>query len=111
MDDEVRQFIREMYWDFCEQRLQTLLVPQRDPPNPGACLRISVSCNAPWYQDMWGDFESRRKRQYRKFKTRVKRRDIERILRRLIDGKPCAGIYADWIKNYAQTQKERYENK
>lgn len=50
---------------------------------------------------MCGDFESGRKRQYRKFKTKVKRRDIDRILRHLIAGHPVSGQYADWITEYA----------
>ena len=103
--ENLKPILREMYWEFLEGKLETILIPQRDPPNPGACLRISVSGNAPWYRDMCGDFESRRKRQYRKFKTRVKRRDIDRILRRLINGKPCAGMYADWITEYAKKRR------
>lgn len=101
----MKQVLREMYWEFLEGHLEVMLIPMRDPPNPGACLRVATSVNCDWYRDLCGDFESARKQQYRHFKTRVKRREIERILRRLLAGKPMQGKYADWIIAYAAKKK------
>ena len=101
----MKRILQEMYWDFCEGRLEVILVPQRDPPNPGACLRMATSANCDWYRELCGDFESARKRHYRHFKTRVKRREIDRVLRRLLAGKPTTGKYADWIIAYAAEKK------
>ena len=101
----MKRILQEMYWEFMEGNLSVILVPQRDPPNPGACLRVAVSCNCDWYRDLCGDFESARKRQYRHFKTRVKRREIERILDRLLHDRPTHGKYAEWLLAYAAEKK------
>ncbi len=101
--------LREMLFELRNNRLAVALIPQRDPDNSGACVRVSISHNCCWYQQLCADFESARKRQYRKFKTKVKRREIMRILCRLIENKPCQSMYADWIVEYSAAAKERVE--
>lgn len=100
----MKGILREMLFELQSNRLEVVLIPQRNPPNRGACLRAPVATNCHWYRELCGDFESCRRRHYRNFKTRVKRREIERILKRLIAGIPTDGIYADWIMEYAKRQ-------
>ncbi|MBS1369754.1 MAG: hypothetical protein HPZ91_07325 [Lentisphaeria bacterium] len=94
--------LQEMQYELQCSRLEVILIPQRDPVNVGACIRAAASFNCEWYRRLCADYESNRKRKYRKFKTRVKRKNIERILSRLIDGKESNSIYAEWIIAYAQ---------
>ena len=104
----MRDALREMYWELMENRLEVILVPQREPPNRGACLRVACRSNADWYRQMCGDFPSRRRRQYRKFKTAVKRRHITRVLERMLAGKAVKSKYADWIIAYAENLDAEY---
>lgn len=94
--------LQEMQYELQSSRLEVILIPQCDPVNVGACVRAAVSFNCEWYRKLCADFESNRRRKYRKFKTKVKRKNIERILSRLIAGKESDSIYAEWIITYAQ---------
>lgn len=104
----LKDALRDMYYDFVERRLEVILVPQSDPPNVGACIRAASSSNCDWYRALCADFESKTSKKFRKFKTKVKRKEIERILKRLIDGKECNSMYADWILKYAESLSEEY---
>ena len=104
MDQELKFILYEMREKFCSNRLKVILIPDPDPPNIGACLRVASNSNTEWYREMCLDFPSCRKKQYRKFKTAVKRKSIERILNRLIEGKKSTSKYAQWILSYADSR-------
>jgi crotonobetainyl-CoA:carnitine CoA-transferase CaiB-like acyl-CoA transferase len=87
----------EMLYELQQNKLTVVLQPQHDPTNVGACVRLAIAHNCEWYRKLCADFESNRLRKYNNFKTKVKRKDIERILKRLIAGKSCSSIYARWI--------------
>ena len=101
--------LREMYYELLENRLEVILIPQRDPPNPGACLRAVCRSNADWYRELCGDYESRRRQQYRKFKTKVKRRHIIGVMEKQLASKTTQSKYAQWIKDYAQRRAAEYQ--
>ena len=91
----------EMLDELETQRLEVVLIPQPDPANPGACLRAVAAVNPAWYRRICAAFESRRKRHYRKFKTKVKRAEIRRVLAALCEKKTTQSIYAKWLLNEA----------
>lgn len=97
--------LREMYHEFIEKRLEVILIPQREPANVGACIRVASQNNCRWYRELCADFPSRRTRQYRKFKTKIKRRYITDIMERLLAGKKSKSAYADWITRYARNME------
>lgn len=102
--------LREMLNEFEDNHLEVILVPQSDPPNVGACLRAAAAHNCEWYRSLCSEFESRRKRQYKNYKTKIKRAAISRILKRLIDGRDCNSVYADWILEYARERKRQCDD-
>lgn len=106
---ELKEILSEMLYELESNYLEVILIPQRDPSNVGACNRAAISQNCQWYRDICGDYESRRKCQYRKFKTKIRRQSIRRILIRLIDGKPSTSKYVEWIINYAEKQKRNID--
>lgn len=108
LSEHLKFTLQDMYYDFMEHHLEVILVPQNDPPNVGACIRVASSSNCQWYMDLCSDFEAKYSIKYRKFKTKVKRKEIERILNRLIAGKSCQSKYADWILTYANNLSEQY---
>ena len=65
-------------------RLEVMLVPARWETNAGACVRVAVSKNCTWYRAFCGRHASSRRRTKAAFDTRIRRRDVERLLARLI---------------------------
>ena len=110
LEQMVKYILQEMLDELESRRLEVILVRQREPANPGACIRVASGCNCEWYRMLCGDFESQRRRRYRKFKTKVKRREIRRLLDRLISGRECRSVYADWLCRYARSVLEQYRN-
>lgn len=106
--EHMKYTLQDMYYDFMEHHLEVILVPQSDPPNVGACIRVASRSNCQWYRDLCSNFEAKHRVKYRKFKTKVKRKEIERILNRLISGKSCKSKYADWILTYANSLSGQY---
>lgn len=99
----------EMLYELQSNRLEVILVPQDEPVNVGACIRVAIAFNCQWYRELCGAFESNRKRKYKKFKTKVKRKRIEHILLRMISGINVGGVYAEWIREYATKMQEEYD--
>lgn len=91
-----------MLHELRDNHLKVVLVPQRDPANIGACIRMAVEFNCDWYRELCSAFESKTCNKYNKFKTKVKRKHIENILVRMLSGKNVNSMYADWINNYAE---------
>lgn len=98
----------EMQNELLENRLEVILIPQVNPPNVGACIRVAARSNCSWYQKMCGDFPSKRRYPYRKFKTAVKRRHIVKVLEKMIAGRDVKSKYADWITSYAERLDAEY---
>lgn len=73
--------------------LRVELVPLKRETNVGGCRRVAASRNAVWYQKFCAKHPSGRKRKNAAFDTRIKRRDIVRILTRLSRGLPSRSKY------------------
>jgi hypothetical protein len=88
---------RELEMLLCELEsscLEVMLVPLRRPANVGGCYRVASNRNATWYRQFCGRHLSVRMRHRRLPDTRIKRRDIVRILSRLSTGTTSRSKYA-----------------
>lgn len=83
-------------------RLEVVLVPCRYEANTGGCVRVAVSRNCTWYRRFCARHTSSRQRRNSAVDTKIKRRDVERILGRLIAGLPVRSKYADELCQIAQ---------
>lgn len=78
--------------------LEVVLVPCKRRVNEGGCVRVAASRNADWYRSFCAKHPSGRKRKNAAFDTRIKRRDIVRILTRLAGGLPSRSKYVSELQ-------------
>ncbi len=86
------------------QRLEVQLVPLNPRMrnyNAGGMKRVAANRNTKWYSDFCRRHLSSRKRNRRKWDTRIKRANILRILRRLAEGKTSRSKYAAELRQIA----------
>ncbi len=69
--------------------------------NEGGMKRVVADRNANWYRDFCRRHLSSRKRNHKKPDTRIKRRDVIRLINRLIGGKTTTSKYADELRRIA----------
>ena len=86
-------------------RLEVQLVPLNPRLrgfNEGGMKRVCANKNCPWYRAFAARHLSSRKRNHRKPDTKIKRRDVIRLLSRLIAGKSTTSKYADELRRIAE---------
>jgi len=81
-----------------ERELEVHLAPAPEPAFTGHMVRVVANSNPPWYRAICERHPAGRKRKNRHFDTRVKRRDMVRILQELEAGLSPRGIYADELR-------------
>lgn len=82
--------------------LCVILVPAPEPMHSGHMVRMAVECNPAWYRDLCERFPSSRIRNRAKSDTRIKRRNVLRILDRLAGGKPSTSYILPYLIRAAQ---------
>lgn len=87
--------------EFESSQLEIALVPCRRDANVGGCIRVAVSKNATWYRDFCARHASSRVRRKQAFDTRIKRRNVERLLARLVAGESSSSKYTAEILKLA----------
>jgi hypothetical protein len=92
-------------------RLEVVLIPARSPRHSGHYVRAVQEQNPIWYQEFCGLFESARRDRlrWRKFKTKIKRRETLRGLSELAGGQcrtQYAGRLADFIERWEEEIRE-----
>jgi hypothetical protein len=97
----------EMLSDLESNRLEVVLTPARDARHIGHCVRVAASVNPLWYRNHCARYASQRTR-YKggKFKTKVKRRDTLKTLKRLAERVPTNSRYADDFRKIAESWQE-----
>ncbi len=93
--------LQQMLDELESHRLEVQLVPLNPRLrnwNAGGMKRVAVDKNAKWYSDFCRRHLSSRKRNKRKWDTKIKRANIVRILRRLCDGRPSVSKYAEELR-------------
>jgi hypothetical protein len=94
----------QMLAELESHQLQVCLVPlspSRRGYNEGGMKRALMDRNPKWYRDLCLRFPSSRVRRHRKPDTRIRRRDILRILTRLAMGLRSRSKYADELRAIA----------
>lgn len=69
-------------------------------------IRVAASRNATWYQRFCAKHPSDRKRRNLAPDTKIRRKDIVRILTRLVNGLPSRSKYAEELKRISETIKK-----
>jgi hypothetical protein len=87
-------------------RLEVGLVPARRETNIGAMIRVAFSRNCTWYRQFCSRHLSSRFRRNSCVDTKIKRRDVERLLRRLIAGCSSRSMYAAELLALARRRVE-----
>lgn len=86
-------------------RLVVMLVPLNPRLrnySPGGCKRVCLDKNPKWYSEFCKAHPSSRKRNKRKYDTRIKRRNVLDLLKRLCSGKSSVSKYAAELMQIAQ---------
>jgi len=76
-------------------RLEVVLAPAPEIRHQmGHCIRVAMSSNPKWYQELCAVHPSSGKG---RCSTRVKRANIMRLLQRLLEGKKINSVYEDFL--------------
>ena len=87
--------------------LEVILVPLSRPANSGGMKRVAISKNAKVYRDFCARHESSRGRRRRKPDTKIKRRNVIRLLMRLAAGFPVRSQYLPELQEMAKIALQR----
>lgn len=99
MPEDVRNGLAVML-DLLESfRLEVALAPCKRRVNEGGCIRVVISKNPFWYRRFCAMFPSSRVR--RKFDTKIRRKHIANVIRRLLDSGVSRSQYAKVLKEMA----------
>jgi len=87
--------------------LEVCLTPSkyREYAIRGAKIRTVLNCNPNWYKKFCDKYQSSRIRKSSKSDTRIKRRDVIRILERLAGGIGSSSFYVDDLVKIAKSVK------
>lgn len=97
--------LERMLAELESQQLEVQLVPLNPRLRnytPGGCKRVCANRNANWYRAFCARHPSSRKRNHRKFDTRIKRQGVIGILTRLCTGKSTVSKYAAELLSIAE---------
>lgn len=90
--------------DMQEQRLQVVLIPAPEPQHPTHMVRNAITQNPEWYRELCKTYETHRTcpRKRKHPDTRLKRRNIIRILERLISVGSSSSKYTEDLLKIAE---------
>lgn len=108
MNTDTLRILQDMHYELQNCRLDVILIPRQFNDHGGCKLRVAQTSNCDWYRLLCSEFESKRRQKYKKFKTKIKRRSIESVLKRLCSGKTSKSDYAAWLLHYASKRLEDY---
>lgn len=94
-----------MLMEFESGRLDVQLAPlnpKRRGWNEGGMKRVVCDRNTAWYRGLCARHLSCRVRNHRKTDTKIKRRNILRLLNRLVAGQSTVSKYADELRRLAE---------
>lgn len=107
MSDEIRNALVQMQAEFESHQLEIALVPCRHTVNVGGMVRVAIGKNAAWYRAFCSRHSSDRIRRNAASDTRIKRRNVERLLKRLVDGLGSKSKYAPELVRLAERTARR----
>lgn len=92
----MQEIAAEMLTELEAFRHSVVLVDAPEPRHSGHKIRVCETSSPAWYSQLCAEHTSRRGRMKRP-RTYIKRGEVVRTLRRIVDGKRAAGVYADRI--------------
>jgi hypothetical protein len=90
-----------MQAEFESHQLEVVLVPSRRAVNSGGCIRVAAARNCDWYRRFCARHLSSRRRNKRLIDTRIKRRNVAALLKRLRVAAATRSKYADELRRIA----------
>lgn len=108
VDEKYIPLLDEMLYELYENRLEVCLVPGTHSDDD-RMIRAAVSNNTDWYQQLCKDNPSTRKRRNRAFDTKIRRRNVELLLTRMIKNKQSSSVYAEYLIDIAKDRFDLYE--
>lgn len=98
-----------MLWELETNYLEVVLIPASEQRHSGHCIRAVQNANCGWYKDFCSLFPSGRKG--RKIRTRIKRRETVRALKKIIAGK-TEGVYVERLLRLIESlNQEKQKNR
>lgn len=97
--------------DLQSNQLVTILAPCRRACNEGGCVRVNMSENPKWYRKLCAAHASSRGVRRGGFDTRIKRRNVSRLLEKLAAGAPVKSKYADELRKIAEKKFGEIESR
>jgi hypothetical protein len=94
--------------DLGEWRLEVSLKPAPTPLHRNHMVRSVVSMNPAWYQELCAAFNGKAHRQRPRSATTIRRRDIVRTLKRLLEGERGFSSYEAPLLTIAEGYYGRY---
>lgn len=91
------QALLQMQAEFESSQLVTILAPCKRHVNEGGCIRVNASVNCTWYRRLCAKFPSSRGTRRGKLDTRIKRRNVARLLETLLTHGHSRSKYAGEI--------------
>lgn len=90
------------------QRLEVALAVAPEPKHTEHYIRVTNNCNPEWYSELCSKFQSSRKRKSCKSDTKIKRKDIIVLLKRLARGERPRSIYTKELIDLANQLLETW---
>lgn len=107
------QIFSHMAWELETKRLTVVLTPAAEQRHVGHMVRTVQASNPEWYKRLCSQYQSNRKARKGRFNkhgdTKVKRRHILYLLKRLAAGKVVDSKYKEFIVAVASNMHEKFE--
>lgn len=108
IESYLKSSLTEMLYELQSNRLEVILVPQEEPVNCGACIRVPKRMNCEWYREFCECFPGKPKKNSRKLNTKIRRKETIRLLKRLISGQEVKSKYKDYLLAEAEQKLELF---
>ncbi len=120
-DKDLRPFLMEMYYELLSQRFVAIKVPDnRKSSMEGKFIWVAESHNPKWYSDFIRKYPKKRRsvwrwkkkasKKLREADSRIVRKDIESLLKRLSCGEDVRSKYANDLIDIAKNRQITEEN-
>jgi hypothetical protein len=101
---------KHLLYELEQNSLDVVLAPSPEQRHAGHSIRAVQGRNPEWYRELCSRFQSSRNRLKKHGDTKVKRRDIIRLLEQLAAGKDVASKYKEFLVSTAQNMQEEFKN-
>ncbi len=100
----LQDVLTDMHQDLEASCLKVTLIPAPEPKFSGHMIRAVIEQNPWWYRDICNSYPSQRRVRRGHLDTRVRRRDMLKLLGRLASGEMVESKYAADLVSFAEQQ-------